>query len=78
MVQQETALPSDFHRVGSRRSFSGHGTGTVLTNKLKRELPRMLAEHKGIVAALERLQIAARVENKPEIENSRARWHGTR
>ena len=40
-----------------------------MTDKLKHELPQMLAEHKEIVAALERLKIAARTEHKPEIEN---------
>ena len=40
-----------------------------LTDKLKHELPQMLAEHKEIVAALERLKIAARAENHPEIES---------
>lgn len=40
-----------------------------LTDKLKHELPQMLAEHKEIVAALERLKIAARAENKPEVES---------
>lgn len=40
-----------------------------LTDKLKQELPQMLAEHKEIVAALERLKISARAENKPEVEN---------
>lgn len=40
-----------------------------LTDELKHELPQMLAEHKEIVAALERLKIAARAENHLEIEN---------
>ena len=40
-----------------------------MTDKLKHELPQMLVEHKEIVAALERLKMAARFENKPEIEN---------
>jgi hypothetical protein len=37
-----------------------------LTDKLARELPQMLAEHKAIVAALERLIAAATAEAKPE------------
>lgn len=40
-----------------------------MTDKLKYEVPQMLAEHKEIVAALEHLQIAARIEKKPEVEN---------
>ena len=37
-----------------------------LTDTLERELPRMLAEHKAIVAALARLSEAAAAEGKPE------------
>ncbi|MDY0212532.1 MAG: hexameric tyrosine-coordinated heme protein [Desulfuromonadaceae bacterium] len=40
-----------------------------LTDKLKHELPQMLAEHKEIVAALEQLKIAARAENKSGVED---------
>ena len=38
----------------------------VLAQRLKRELPRMLAEHKAIVAALEELVAAARAEKRLE------------
>jgi hypothetical protein len=38
-----------------------------LTDKLERELPRMLAEHKEIVAGLKRLVDAAKTEGKPDI-----------
>ena len=38
----------------------------AITDKLEAELPRMLAEHKDIVAALENLIEAAAAENKPE------------
>jgi hypothetical protein len=38
-----------------------------MTDKLERELPTMLSEHKDIVAALEKLTEAAKAENKPDI-----------
>jgi hemerythrin HHE cation binding domain-containing protein len=38
----------------------------AMTDKLEGELPRMLAEHKDIVAALEKLIEAAVAEKKPE------------
>lgn len=38
-----------------------------LTDKLKRELPEMLAEHQQIVAALNILAQHARTENHPEV-----------
>jgi hypothetical protein len=37
-----------------------------LTDRLKRELPEMLKEHQGIVAALEALSSAARKHNREE------------
>lgn len=37
-----------------------------MTDRLEAELPRMLAEHKQIVIALQRLVEAAKAENKPE------------
>jgi hypothetical protein len=39
----------------------------AMTDKLASELPQMLAEHKQIVAALEKLVAAAKAENKPDI-----------
>jgi hypothetical protein len=38
----------------------------VMTERLKAELPQMLAEHKSIVGALENLAAVARREDKPE------------
>jgi len=38
-----------------------------MTDKLERELPTMIAEHKKIVAALKKLVDAANAEKKPEI-----------
>ncbi|MBZ0198831.1 MAG: hemerythrin domain-containing protein [Ignavibacteriaceae bacterium] len=37
-----------------------------MTDKLKAELPKMLEEHKAIVAALDKLVKAAKEEDKPE------------
>lgn len=37
-----------------------------MTDKLKAELPKMLQEHKAIIAALDKLVKAAQEENKPE------------
>lgn len=37
-----------------------------MTDRLKAELPKMLEEHKAIVAALDKLVKAAQEENKPE------------
>jgi Glu-tRNA(Gln) amidotransferase subunit E-like FAD-binding protein len=37
-----------------------------MTDKLKAELPKMLQEHKAIVAAIDKLVKAAQEENKPE------------
>lgn len=37
-----------------------------MTSKLKAELPKMLEEHKAIIAALDNLVKVAREENKPE------------
>lgn len=38
----------------------------ALTEKLKAELPQMLSEHRSIVAALDKLEEAARSEDRPE------------
>lgn len=38
----------------------------AMTDRLRADLPQMLQEHKAIVAALEKLKIVARQENKPE------------
>lgn len=39
-----------------------------MTRRLKAELPQMLAEHKLIVGALDKLREAARTANRPEVE----------
>lgn len=46
---------------------SGMADVLKMTDKLEAELPRMLAEHKEIVAALQQLVEAAKVENRPEV-----------
>ena len=38
----------------------------AMTDKLKAQLPEMLKEHKSIVAALDKLALAAKMENKNE------------
>jgi len=39
----------------------------VMTDKLEAELPQMLAEHKEIVVALQKLVAAAEAENRPDV-----------
>ncbi len=39
----------------------------TLTDKLKAELPQMVAEHQAIVGALQKLVVAAEAEGKPEV-----------
>jgi hypothetical protein len=66
--EEEYALPP----LGLLAALSGgkidRGMADVLkmTDKLEAELPQMLAEHKEIVKALERLVEAAKAESKPE------------
>jgi hypothetical protein len=43
------------------------GQVLTMTDKLKADLPHMLAEHKGIVAALKKLAQVAKAEKKPEV-----------
>jgi hypothetical protein len=39
-----------------------------MTERLKKDLPQMLAEHKQVVAALEKLAAAGRVDGRPDAE----------
>ena len=39
----------------------------AMTDKLEAEMPQMLAEHKQIVAALEKLVAAAKTEQRPDV-----------
>jgi len=66
--EEEFALPP---LALLRPLASGHvspdmRTVITLTDRLKAELPRMLDEHKAIVAALEELRIAAEAEGHPD------------
>lgn len=40
----------------------------TMTERLKKDLPEMLAEHRQVVAALEKLAVESRVEKRPEAE----------
>ncbi len=51
----------------SNGRMPGDSTAMIrMTDQLKREMPQMLAEHKKVVAALQRLQEAAEAEGKPQ------------
>jgi hypothetical protein len=51
----------------SEGKFSCSMTGVLnMTDKLQAEMPNMLAEHKEIVAALQKLTTAAKAESKPD------------
>ncbi len=53
----------------SRGEFSPEMADVLqMTDRLEAELPKMLAEHKAITAALDELAAAAQREKKPEIE----------
>jgi hypothetical protein len=41
----------------------------AMTDKLETELPHMLAEHQQIIAALEKLVVAAKAEQRPDVVN---------
>jgi hypothetical protein len=66
--EEEYALPPLGLLVELSREGIAPGMSEVLqmTDRLATELPRMLAEHKQIVAALNMLIDAARAEGKPE------------
>ncbi len=67
--EEEYALPPLGLLVALSEGEIEPGMAEVLemTDKLKAELPTMLAEHKDIVAALRDLIKAAKAENKPDI-----------
>jgi hypothetical protein len=67
--EEEFALPplGLLDALAKGRIEAGMADALALTDKLEAEMPRMLAEHKEIVAALERLAEAARAEDKPEV-----------
>lgn len=67
--EEEYALPPLGLLVALSEGKFEPGMTEVLkmTDKLKAELPTMLSEHKVIVAALNKLVAAARIEDKPEV-----------
>lgn len=66
--EEEYALPplGLLTALSKGKIESGMAEVLKMTDKLEAELPRMLAEHKDIVMALQRLVEAAKAESKPE------------
>ena len=66
--EEEYALPplGLLSTLAEGRATEEMRSALAMTNRLGADLPHMLQEHKAIVAALERLIIAAEQENKPE------------
>lgn len=69
--EEEFALPplgllEPLVRGGATEAMAGV---LPMTRRLKAELPQMLAEHKQIVGALEKLRAAARAAGRPEVEH---------
>ncbi|MGH8403367.1 MAG: hemerythrin domain-containing protein, partial [Gammaproteobacteria bacterium] len=69
--EEEYALPplGLLPALASGEVFPDMAKVLPLTDKLKHDLPQMLNEHRIIVTALERLENAARAENKPEVKS---------
>jgi hypothetical protein len=68
--EEEFALPplallEKLAREGATREMA---EVLPMTRRLKAELPQMLAEHKQIVGALDKLRDAARTAGRPEVE----------
>jgi hypothetical protein len=68
--EEEFAMPPLGLLASLAKGEFNPGMADVLqmTGRLEAELPKMLAEHRAITAALDQLAAAARRENKPEIE----------
>jgi hypothetical protein len=68
--EEEFALPplGLFPQLSKGRVTTDMKDILLMTDKLKTDLDLMLEEHKEIVAALEKLVVAAKKENKPEYE----------
>ena len=66
--EEEYALPplGLLSTLAEGRATAEMRSALAMTDRLRADLPHMLQEHKAIVAALEKLIIAARQENKPE------------
>lgn len=67
--EEEYALPPLGLLAALSKGQIEAGMADVLkmTNKLEAELPRMLAEHQEIVAALQQLVQAAKADNRPQV-----------
>lgn len=68
--EEEFALPplALLERLARGEADAEMAEVLPMTQRLKAELPQMLAEHKAIVGALEKLRAAARAAGKPEHE----------
>lgn len=66
--EEEYALPplGLLSALSKGKLDAGMAEAISMTDKLEAELPEMLAEHKEIVTALQRLVEAAKAEDKPE------------
>ena len=67
--EEEYALPplGLLPRLAEGKVSAGMKPVIAMTDKLKSELPEMLAEHKQIEAALQELLKASKAENHPEV-----------
>lgn len=67
--EEEYALPplGLLPALAAGKVDSGMAGVLSMTDKLEREMPAMLAEHKAIVAALDKLRAAAAAEGRPEV-----------
>ena len=68
LKEEEYALPplGILTEVSERNLTPDMKSVLAMTDKLKAQLPEMLKEHKSIVAALDKLALAAKMENKNE------------
>jgi len=66
--EEEYALPplALIHSLSEGKVITEMAEVLAMTDKLKAELPQMLAEHKSIVAALEKLSVSAEKSGKRE------------
>lgn len=69
LKEEEYALPplGILAALSSGKVESAMADVLKLTDKLQAEMPRMLAEHRAITTALQRLVEAAKTENKPDV-----------
>ncbi len=68
--EEEFALPplGLLPRLASGEASRDMQDVLLMTDRLKAELPQMLAEHRAIGAALEELSVTAQEEDAPEVE----------